>query len=55
MLVQDIFDGQKFNPQGLYKVRLFDNGVPYTVIIDDYIPCIEKDDPQNPGSLVLEP
>lgn len=34
---------QKPNKEGIYFVRLFDNGVMTEVVIDDYIPCIEID------------
>lgn len=43
-LTRQMFGYQKPNNTGIYHVRLFDNGVPYTAIVDDYIPCLETED-----------
>lgn len=40
-LIDKIFENQDYSGYGVYKVNLFDNGVPYTVVIDDYIPCVQ--------------
>lgn len=40
-LVGKIFEGQKVNEFGIYKVRLYDNGEPKDFVIDDFIPCVE--------------
>ena len=36
--IENIFVGQQFNPNGLYRVKLRVNGFIREVIIDDYVP-----------------
>jgi len=44
-LVERLFITQKYNDEGLYRVKLCKNGVWVEVTIDDYFPCTEDGGP----------
>jgi len=40
-LVRRLFINQEYNPEGIYKIRLF-KGEWIVITVDDYIPCVEN-------------
>ena len=38
-MVKRLFITKKYNPEGIYKIRLCKNGEWVVVTVDDYIPC----------------
>jgi len=37
-LVWRLFDTKTYNPAGIYSIRLYELGIPLSVVIDDYLP-----------------
>lgn len=46
--IMSIFHNKKVNQHGCYGVTMYVKGVPNEIIIDDYIPCVEKGDEFTP-------
>ena len=36
--VWDLFETREYNAEGIYSIKMYDLGVPVSVVIDDYLP-----------------
>jgi hypothetical protein len=36
--IYDMFDTKAYNNNGVYSIKMFDMGVPISVVIDDFLP-----------------